>query len=825
MASNQLQDIDVDKQFEERSVEEIEKLLRNIDNEIERKKEELRTLVGERYRDLIEAADKIKEMKHLSMQVINGVGEISSSLVQAQKKYQISSNADPNKSTTLQQPDDPVEDAIVAQISVLIELPEMIWSSVSHKDYVKAAELFLLGRHVKTSFDVDKRYKEHVKRLAVLEDLWRALAHFPNTIVSSAEDDLKTVDVEHRTAAICLASIHLLQNVCVLERFLTLRMDALRCSLSEDRSPHDSIPASVSCIVNTISILGSCFLDQPNAGSGLVWQLLGRNHFPVDLLERTVASEFLPPIITNFKLTASSAAPVSASVIETRVTSFLDSVSKLVAERGTVLLAKVNTFQDLNTLKNGYKSSAVEWDSSLQAFGGKIQFSLWDGLYRQILAGRTKELISMICDAMYKNVTFQVEEALANDDSARSHIDLRWFIWKESEDDLEMRGNYSKNLLLKSKAIIPQVAKICQAFDDKLNSFYSDLAGFHNSEDILSAEAVELRNHQQDMCQNMILKLKEFVRDVVAREGMTESKLSLIARFLQAIPDLCPMLQKCLTVGETKGDSWHDVKLLLNAESMFCWGLWEERAVSRMRATHLEQMGKSEATYADLLSVIPQWDISWIEEDEERKSQLKVPSSPSLNLQSTLHSITTDLSRAHLPRLISESVTQKLLPFIFERYDAASFLCPSESLQALFDLRFLAALYIPLTNKDLSSSCHAKISQLEAAIDPIDLEVYSPLIRTKVKEAIHRTQGMFSTSFASSEDNASLKIADAPCILALSKSASSVWFPSLPLANPSNRPLHIVKPKAVKIGKQINETDTAKTSTLSAASFFSDWFG
>ena len=45
------------------SIEEIEKLSQGLKHDIDQKREELRTMVGERYRDLMEAADTISQMK------------------------------------------------------------------------------------------------------------------------------------------------------------------------------------------------------------------------------------------------------------------------------------------------------------------------------------------------------------------------------------------------------------------------------------------------------------------------------------------------------------------------------------------------------------------------------------------------------------------------------------------------------------------------------------------------------------------------------------------------------------------------------------------
>ncbi|PIO24614.1 hypothetical protein AB205_0221300 [Aquarana catesbeiana] len=59
--------------FEAHSAEEIRALEKKVRAEIEQKKEELRQMVGERYRDLIEAADTIGEMRRSAEQVLGAV--------------------------------------------------------------------------------------------------------------------------------------------------------------------------------------------------------------------------------------------------------------------------------------------------------------------------------------------------------------------------------------------------------------------------------------------------------------------------------------------------------------------------------------------------------------------------------------------------------------------------------------------------------------------------------------------------------------------------------------------------------------------------------
>lgn len=62
--------------FERYSTDEIRAVERKVRGEIEQKKEELRQMVGERYRDLIEAADTIGEMRECSEKVVQSIQDM-----------------------------------------------------------------------------------------------------------------------------------------------------------------------------------------------------------------------------------------------------------------------------------------------------------------------------------------------------------------------------------------------------------------------------------------------------------------------------------------------------------------------------------------------------------------------------------------------------------------------------------------------------------------------------------------------------------------------------------------------------------------------------
>lgn len=91
-----LLELDVEKLFEERKVEEIVEFAKLLDVEIEKKRVELRSMVGlvfkiieflgyyngiiifsDRYKDVLTASDQIKDMKKISEEIVGNIQRIA----------------------------------------------------------------------------------------------------------------------------------------------------------------------------------------------------------------------------------------------------------------------------------------------------------------------------------------------------------------------------------------------------------------------------------------------------------------------------------------------------------------------------------------------------------------------------------------------------------------------------------------------------------------------------------------------------------------------------------------------------------------------------
>lgn len=108
---------DANALFETHGAEEIRGLERQVRAEIEHKKEELRQMVGERYRDLIEAADTIGQMRRCAEGLVDAVQatdqycarlrQAGSAAPRAPRAPQVSLGSEPAASRRPRRPADP----------------------------------------------------------------------------------------------------------------------------------------------------------------------------------------------------------------------------------------------------------------------------------------------------------------------------------------------------------------------------------------------------------------------------------------------------------------------------------------------------------------------------------------------------------------------------------------------------------------------------------------------------------------------------------------------------------------------------------------------
>ncbi|KAI8578447.1 hypothetical protein K450DRAFT_246858 [Umbelopsis ramanniana AG] len=225
--------------FTQMSVYELRGLERKTRAEIEEKKQELRSMVGEQYRDLISAADAIVSMKKAAHAV--------------QSKFdlmQVACDVDTihQKTTKIKPGNDSGEDnekkrylyVSAAQMKLLVDVPEQIWHALENDLYLEASRLFLLAKMVYKNLQIEEDVPFVViNTFPVVQKQWDAISQFKLHIIQRAENHLKNTSCGAQVVTESLLSLMMLDDATLKDSFqklLSMRMAALTATVEVPKS-------------------------------------------------------------------------------------------------------------------------------------------------------------------------------------------------------------------------------------------------------------------------------------------------------------------------------------------------------------------------------------------------------------------------------------------------------------------------------------------------------------------------------------------------------------------------------------------------------------
>ncbi|CAG8451705.1 3524_t:CDS:10, partial [Ambispora leptoticha] len=242
--------LDADELFVRNSISELRDMEKNIRIDIENKKQELRLMVGERYRDLIDAADSIVNMRHSALSIQEELYKMQDSCNVYSLKQTVSAQIDEDKKGTKAISNHNIDDrkyhlySSAAQIKLLVDVPEQIWRSLENHKYLNASRLYLIAKLVYKNLQLhndDAPFSVSIT-FPVVQRQWDAVSHFKTQILQKSTQYLKVVEQSEQSLAETLSAIMLLDDVTmkdVFRIFLEMRKSSLLQILN--KSEKDSL--------------------------------------------------------------------------------------------------------------------------------------------------------------------------------------------------------------------------------------------------------------------------------------------------------------------------------------------------------------------------------------------------------------------------------------------------------------------------------------------------------------------------------------------------------------------------------------------------------
>ncbi|XP_034394856.1 conserved oligomeric Golgi complex subunit 1 isoform X2 [Cyclopterus lumpus] len=527
--------------FERYNTAEIRHVERKVRGEIEQKKEELRQMVGERYRDLIDAADTIGEMRQCSESVVQSIQDMHQYCHQLKQGRASASSGRQEGQRQWQEK----FYTMASQIKLLLEIPERIWSAMEASQYLQATQLYLLCCHLHSLLQLEAAtgglYSPVLARFPILVRQVATTGHFRSTILLDSRSLLRGRAVSDQAIAEALVSTMLLEDSSprqALADFLLARKASIHQLLNQPQHGAGikaQVCSLVELLVTTLFQAYAVFYLPPEGGPrtgegalscGMLFSTLENvTSTTYAAKDRRVLQEetstgswfkYLPPSITEFQPALRTLAqPIQREQLRNTLKQWIDTCKEDICRGVSSLLVYVKSLKGLAAIRDSVwdllstESISQHWSTVCQRLLER-PLPVWDDFLQQLFLQRlqaiTKEETEAISTSSVQLLTSAVrdlEGQTIHTSSATNHgsgrgaqyeVDLASFLWSESPGDLlnnagwvsvTQRGQQHQrsSLAMKTQALTPCVQNFCSSLDAKLKARLDDLQYYLPSQD------------------------------------------------------------------------------------------------------------------------------------------------------------------------------------------------------------------------------------------------------------------------------------------------------------------------------------------------------
>ncbi|CAO2832628.1 unnamed protein product [Amaranthus hypochondriacus] len=171
--------------FRAKPVSEIRNIESNTRKQIDDKKEELRQLIGNRYRDLIDSADSILLMKSSCESISSNISSISDSIFSLSSAIStnFSPNPNPNRSKIY---------GIASRVKYLVDTPENIWGCLDEFMFLEASARYVRAKLVYQGLNLVGHDGGKIlkKNFPLLKHQWQIVESFKGQISQRSRERL-----------------------------------------------------------------------------------------------------------------------------------------------------------------------------------------------------------------------------------------------------------------------------------------------------------------------------------------------------------------------------------------------------------------------------------------------------------------------------------------------------------------------------------------------------------------------------------------------------------------------------------------------------------
>ncbi|KZV74823.1 hypothetical protein PENSPDRAFT_681531 [Peniophora sp. CONT] len=256
--------LDPDELFTKHSVAEVRNVQLRLRADADAKQEELRLMVGERYRDLLQASTSIIALASASERVRSALDEMRAAVPDPRAQLELSLPRRAGDSTKNDSHLNALQ-SLAAHAKLLLDTPEHLWRLLERRRFLHAAWLFLLARVIHRALvrpaeeGDDEDWKTHgidvEEQFPLVQRQWETITPFKSQIAYKASLSLRDSATTVEDICAVLLTLHLLDSQPLpktLDTLLAQRTRSLQAALAHPPTPED--PLTRKAVVRAVRI-------------------------------------------------------------------------------------------------------------------------------------------------------------------------------------------------------------------------------------------------------------------------------------------------------------------------------------------------------------------------------------------------------------------------------------------------------------------------------------------------------------------------------------------------------------------------------------------
>ncbi|CAL0321250.1 unnamed protein product [Lupinus luteus] len=534
---------DAESLFRSKPIAEIRKTESETRKQIDDKKEELRQLVGNRYRDLIDSADSIVRMKSSSTSISANIAVIHDRIRSLSHSQ---SNSNSISQTKLHSQPRAWTYGIACRVKYLVDTPENIWGCLDEAMFLEAASRYVRAKHVHHCLfedDGDEQKNKILLNFPLIQHQWQIVESFKVQISQRSRDRLLDRGLPIAAYADALAAVAVIDELepkQVLGLFLESRKSWILHVLGNAGvGDASTVVVSVLC-----DVLGIIQVSVGQVGELFLQVLNDMPLFYKVILGSPPASQLfggIPNPDEEVRLWKSFRDKLESIVVmldkhyiaDTCFTWLRECVNKI---SGKNLIDAIGSGQDLASAEKSIRGTmeskqvlegSLEWLKSV--FGSEIELpwsrirelvleddsDLWDEIFEDAFVRRMKAII----DLKFRELTRAVDvvnsistvgESFAKQNDVQGYLNRLsraggvWFFESSSRktggaSGFKFQPEENEFQTCLNAYFGPEVSRIRDAVDDSCQSTLEDLLSFLDSPKA-SRRLKDLAPYLQSVC-------------------------------------------------------------------------------------------------------------------------------------------------------------------------------------------------------------------------------------------------------------------------------------------------------------------------------------